>query len=160
MSHQHRFPLYIDSQNRQFILVNDPDRAGKERKYIFFPQIAEFSVSENSSNNIDVYIRSNLELGDKLDDIEVIVSGKVLDTLDRLDFSESSLNKFYEYSATYPISVSGEYIFTLNKAKNELGNNGAKQQKDSIVINIGSGTTDTMLDFTVTENAVNDAAIL
>ncbi|MFC6989769.1 hypothetical protein ACFQJD_15555 [Haloplanus sp. GCM10025708] len=94
------------------------------------PSISEFQATDAGSLDVQVSFHSD----EQLSSISVDLSGAESTTLTEADFTNTSSNGGYEYTATYAGSTEGTYTATLNTATDADGNDGASGQSDDVYV--------------------------
>ena len=97
------------------------------------PAISGFSASNPTGQTVKVQFGSD----EQLSTIQVDITGQETATLSASDFTESSQDGGYFYTATYSAGSDGDYTATLVDASDDAGNNGAGGESGSVTIGGG-----------------------
>jgi len=95
------------------------------------PSISGFEVSNPSEQDV----RVAFDADEQLATVEVTISGAASNTLATSDFSKiDNGDGIYTYEATYEGSTDGNYTATLKTATDDLGNDGANAQSETVIV--------------------------
>ncbi|ACV12247.1 GLUG domain protein [Halorhabdus utahensis DSM 12940] len=95
------------------------------------PSISGFEVTNPSEQAV----RVAFDADEQLATVEVTISGAENTTLATSDFSKiDNGDSTYTYEATYEGSTDGNYTATLKTATDDLGNDGANAQSETVIV--------------------------
>jgi PKD repeat protein len=94
------------------------------------PTISSVTASNPTSRDVRVSFDSD----EQLETIEASISGAGSATLTTADFSESSSDGTYTYTATYSANSDGDYTATLETAADSAGDDGASGQSETVTV--------------------------
>lgn len=94
------------------------------------PSVSAFAASNPSGQDVTVSFDSD----EQLSEINVSISGAESTILNESDFTGTDANGTYTHQSTYTVTGPGTYTVTLKTATDTSGNDGARNESDSLLI--------------------------